>query len=296
MQRPGPAASISVRAPATTSGRRAQIATSAPSAARAKPQALPIPSDAPVISATRPRSPRSIVPPRPMPARGDVAPADASIRPVCGVSVHCAQMPQLPSPTVAGAARPSARAAPESVAGRGLRPRDGRGVAAPVTRRPQIDGALRAPGLRAPVEIIRDAAAVPHIYAQCEADALFGLGFVHAQDRYWQMEFYRRAAQGRMAEVAGPDGAALGPPDALRGPAARRRRRLGCAAGGVAGAGGALRAGCERRHGARSAPARGAHPELPAGALAGARLGPLGASCWPSCCPRPGRCRSSAPA
>ena len=103
---------------------------------------------------------------------------------------------------------------------------------------PQIDGALRADGLRAPVEIIRDASAVPHIYAQCEADALFGLGFVHAQDRCWQMEFYRRAAQGRMAEVAGPDGAAIGPADAIRGPAARRRRRLGCAAGGVAGAGG----------------------------------------------------------
>ena len=138
-----------------------------------------------------------------MPARGDVAPADASIRPVGGVSVHCAQMPRLPSRTVAGL-RAQARGLRLTLSQGGA---FARAMGGELLRRPappQIDGALRAPGLRARVEIIRDASAVPHIYAQCEADALFGLGFVHAQDRYWQMEFYRRAAQGRMAEVAGP--------------------------------------------------------------------------------------------
>ena len=39
-----------------------------------------------------------------------------------------------------------------------------------------------------------------------EADALFGLGYVHAQDRLWQMEFQRRVAQGRLSEVVGPEG------------------------------------------------------------------------------------------
>ena len=71
---------------------------------------------------------------------------------------------------------------------------------------PQTDGLLRVDGLDAPVDIFRDSAAVPHIYAASADDALFGLGFVHAQDRYWQMEFYRRVGRGRMAEVAGPQG------------------------------------------------------------------------------------------
>lgn len=71
---------------------------------------------------------------------------------------------------------------------------------------PQIDGLLRVDGVRGPIEILRDSAAVPHIYAGSEADALFGLGFVHLQDRYWQMEFYRRVGRGRMAEVGGPPG------------------------------------------------------------------------------------------
>ncbi len=112
-------------------------------------------------------------------------------------------MPQFPTPTVAGArARARGLRLTLSQGGAFARAMGGELLRRPAP--PQIDGALRVPGVRAPVEIIRDASAVPHIYAGCEADALFGLGFVHAQDRYWQMEFYRRAAQGRMAEVAGP--------------------------------------------------------------------------------------------
>ncbi|HEX6288637.1 MAG TPA: penicillin acylase family protein [Herpetosiphonaceae bacterium] len=68
---------------------------------------------------------------------------------------------------------------------------------------PQVHGVVKVPGLSAPVEIRRDRDAVPHIYAQSRQDALFGLGFVHAQDRLWQMEFYRRSGQGRLSEILG---------------------------------------------------------------------------------------------
>lgn len=68
---------------------------------------------------------------------------------------------------------------------------------------PRINGEVALPGLAGPVEIIRDADAVPHIYAGSHADAVFGLGFAHAQDRLWQMEFQRRAGTGRLSEVIG---------------------------------------------------------------------------------------------
>lgn len=69
---------------------------------------------------------------------------------------------------------------------------------------PQIAGSLQIAGLAAPVDIVRDAAGVPHIYAQSTADAYFALGFVHAQDRLWQLEMNRRIPAGRMAEILGP--------------------------------------------------------------------------------------------
>ena len=68
---------------------------------------------------------------------------------------------------------------------------------------PRTAGDLKAPGLTAPVEIIRDQDAVPHIFASNQQDALFALGYVHAQDRLWQMEFQRRLAQGRLSEMFG---------------------------------------------------------------------------------------------
>jgi len=71
---------------------------------------------------------------------------------------------------------------------------------------PVTSGAVAVDGLRARVEIIRDIDDIPHIRANDEADALFGLGYVHAQERLWQMEFQRRVAQGRLAEVVGPEG------------------------------------------------------------------------------------------
>lgn len=68
---------------------------------------------------------------------------------------------------------------------------------------PDYEGDRRVAGLGGPVEIVRDAHAVAHVFAQSDADAMFGLGFAHAQDRLWQMEIQRRAAQGRLAELFG---------------------------------------------------------------------------------------------
>ena len=68
---------------------------------------------------------------------------------------------------------------------------------------PDIDGDRSLPGLAAPVEVIRDEHGIPHIEAETEEDALFALGFVHAQDRMWQMEMNRRIGGGRLAEVLG---------------------------------------------------------------------------------------------
>ncbi|PTA67577.1 penicillin acylase family protein [Deinococcus arcticus] len=71
------------------------------------------------------------------------------------------------------------------------------------TSEPRTAGTLSAPGLGAPVAVTRDAWGVPHIRAQSDEDAVFALGFVHWQDRAWQMDFQRRVAQGRLAEVLG---------------------------------------------------------------------------------------------
>lgn len=68
---------------------------------------------------------------------------------------------------------------------------------------PQLEGSLTLSGLKAPVEIVRDRHGVPHIYAGSVADAQFALGFVHAQDRLWQMEMNRRIGSGRMSEALG---------------------------------------------------------------------------------------------
>src|SRR6185295_15923561 len=67
-----------------------------------------------------------------------------------------------------------------------------------------IDGTLTVTGLNAPVEVIRDTWGVPHITAQSTDDLFFAQGYVMAQDRLWQMEMWRRAGEGRLAEVAGP--------------------------------------------------------------------------------------------
>ena len=68
---------------------------------------------------------------------------------------------------------------------------------------PIIRGRLRLNGLHDRVEIIRDKWGVPHIYAQNDDDVFFAQGFVHAQDRLWQMELNRRLPSGRMSEIVG---------------------------------------------------------------------------------------------
>src|SRR5438105_14242125 len=66
---------------------------------------------------------------------------------------------------------------------------------------PLVDGRVTVSGLSAPIDIIRDADGIPHIFASNKPDALFGLGYVHAQDRLWQMEFQRRICHGRLSAV-----------------------------------------------------------------------------------------------
>ncbi len=68
---------------------------------------------------------------------------------------------------------------------------------------PQVDGTVAVSGLSAPVEVIRDEWGVPHIYAENEHDLFFAQGYVHAQDRLWQMEFNRRIGSGTLSAVLG---------------------------------------------------------------------------------------------
>ena len=68
---------------------------------------------------------------------------------------------------------------------------------------PKIDGEVRVRGPAAAVEIVRDRDGVPHLFAKSARDGWFAMGYVHAQDRLWQMEFQRRVAQGRLAEFLG---------------------------------------------------------------------------------------------
>lgn len=68
---------------------------------------------------------------------------------------------------------------------------------------PSIDADERLLGLHERVEVLRDRYGVPHVFATDTHDAFVAQGFVTAQDRLWQMDVYRRAAQGRLAEVLG---------------------------------------------------------------------------------------------
>lgn len=66
-----------------------------------------------------------------------------------------------------------------------------------------LSGQARLPGLSAPVDITFDADAIPHIAARTTDDAYAALGFLHAQNRLWQMELMRRSGQGRLSEIFG---------------------------------------------------------------------------------------------
>ncbi len=71
-------------------------------------------------------------------------------------------------------------------------------------RLPQITGNIDIPGLHAPAEIIRDRWGIPHLYANDRHDLFFAQGFVHAQDRLFQMELNRRTSSGCLSEIFGP--------------------------------------------------------------------------------------------
>src|SRR5438132_13073345 len=65
-------------------------------------------------------------------------------------------------------------------------------------------GKLKLRGLQEPVNVLRDRWGVAHIYAQNQHDLFFAQGVVAAQDRLFQMELWKRAGQGRLAEILGP--------------------------------------------------------------------------------------------
>ena len=82
----------------------------------------------------------------------------------------------------------------------------GVGAAIWMVRRPlpTTSGTLRLAGLSAPVTVVRDGAGMPHLTAANSLDLFRAQGYVVAQDRLWQMDFYRRVGAGRLAEVLGP--------------------------------------------------------------------------------------------
>lgn len=77
------------------------------------------------------------------------------------------------------------------------------GVVLPRRSFPLVRGELHLPGLQAPVEVFRDEFGVPHIFAETKYDLFFTQGYVHAQDRFWQMDFWRHLGSGRLSEMFG---------------------------------------------------------------------------------------------
>ena len=68
---------------------------------------------------------------------------------------------------------------------------------------PRTSGEVKLSGLSSPVDIYRDSYGIPNIYAQTTHDLFFAQGYVHAQDRFWQMDFWRHIGSGRLSEMFG---------------------------------------------------------------------------------------------
>lgn len=68
---------------------------------------------------------------------------------------------------------------------------------------PQTEGTVAVAGISATVDVRRDAAGIPHLYADTADDLMFAQGYVHAQDRFWEMDFRRHVTAGRLAEMFG---------------------------------------------------------------------------------------------
>lgn len=69
---------------------------------------------------------------------------------------------------------------------------------------PQVEGEIQAAGLKEPVKVYRDKFGIPHLYGTNHHDLFFAQGYVHAQDRFWQMDFWRHLGAGRLSELVGP--------------------------------------------------------------------------------------------
>src|SRR5829696_5264631 len=74
---------------------------------------------------------------------------------------------------------------------------------------PQVKGRIEVKELRGKVRVHRDRWGVPHVEAELRGDLHFAQGYCHAQDRLWQMDFYRRVVEGRVSEMAGEEGLAV---------------------------------------------------------------------------------------
>ena len=70
---------------------------------------------------------------------------------------------------------------------------------------PRYNNTIVSDEISSKIEIIRDVNAVPHIFGKGKKDIIFGLGYTHAQERFWQMNFLKRIAQGRLSEIVGKD-------------------------------------------------------------------------------------------
>ena len=68
---------------------------------------------------------------------------------------------------------------------------------------PDVDGEVSIAGLDASVEVVRDDMGIPHIYASTSHDLFMAQGYVHAQERFWQMDFWRHIGSGRLSEMFG---------------------------------------------------------------------------------------------
>ena len=68
---------------------------------------------------------------------------------------------------------------------------------------PQVDGELQISGLDGVVDIYRDEMGIPHVYASTTHDLFFAQGYIHAQERFWQMDFWRHIGSGRLSEMFG---------------------------------------------------------------------------------------------
>src|SRR5262245_18438033 len=68
----------------------------------------------------------------------------------------------------------------------------------------QTEGRIKLEGLQKTVRVLRDEWGIAHIYAETQDDLFFAQGLVAAQDRLWQMDLWRRAGEGKLAEIIGP--------------------------------------------------------------------------------------------